>query len=187
MSFSGLKKMFLALTLVFATTVASTQKSHAIVGLASWNPPLMGAGLLAATVGYAGTMIAGAGTEYAWETGNPIFRAGAIVAGGVTAVFIVVAWIGQIALKDGHLVGVEFAEITPQMRQDLGITAAEARAFNQERDQVTIVAQQVAEDLARIPRATVADSERVWERYTGLLSAPALSATSKIFVRFAQH
>lgn len=168
-----MKKTAIALSLVCATTFGYSPRSEAIVGIASWNPVLMGAGLAGATFGYIVGVGAGFGVQSAFEHRNYLVKALGAVGAIVSAGGIITCIVGQIVLPDGTT-SMEFEKITPDVQRKLKLSSFEVASFNNELDQVNFITQQVAVDLSRIEKPTLDDSVNAWNQYADMVSPATL-------------
>lgn len=177
--YQNFKKMVIALSLIMAVTLGTTQKADAIVGICSWNPPLMGAGLAAASLGYAVAFAAGAGAEAGIRSDKTIYKILGVVSGAFSVVGIGVAIIGQIALPD-KTVTMEYQKITPEIQKNLKLTDEEVQVFNEELDEVNTITSQVAIDLSQIENPTVQDSQEAWKKYSNVVSEKTFVVMGKL-------
>ncbi|MGE3609513.1 MAG: hypothetical protein AB7I27_07995 [Bacteriovoracaceae bacterium] len=166
--------------LIVSTALLASFSSQAMVAVFSWDPPMMGAGMI---VGVFGSAVANGGliaTEYLYEQKNPIVKSGVIITGLVTGVGAIVAFLGGVVLEDGT-VSMEFYPVKEADHQLLGITAEEAAIYNSELDQVNVITHQMALDLNKIEKPTVEDSTEVFLKYKSLVS----EETSKVMAKIA--
>ncbi len=182
----NIKKTIVTMSLVLATTLGSVQKSHAIVGVCSWNPPLIGAGFLI----HAGSMIPGAVAgglfmvgQYAFQRESILAKIGGVVSygiGGLAGAAAVVMSFGGFALLPDGTTGLEFSTMTEADQVKLGVTAAEAQSFNSELEQVNLIMREVTTNLNHLEKPTVEDTAREFANFDGLLSEKTLKALEKI-------
>lgn len=180
MTFLGIKKAIVTFSLILAVTLGSAPKAHAIVGLFSWNPPLIGAGLLvmtgAALIGGSSAELAVAAFE---DNHGVLIKTGGVVMGAVAVLGAVAEFFGVIVLEDGSTT-MEFSPVSPGDFLRLSITQEEAETYNSELDQINFITQQVTADLNQIEKPTVADSANAFKKYKSLLSPESYKVMAKI-------
>jgi len=173
------KKLAVTLSIIGATSICTVPRSEAIVGVVSWNPPLMGIGLAAASLGTVIGIGVGAGAEAGLKSGN----VGLQILGGLGAVVAfggcLGAMLGMIVLEDGTE-SIVYHEITPKMQNNLKLSNDEVKTFNGELDQVNFITTQVALDLSKMTNPTAEDSKKAWEEYSDMVSKTTFTVMGKI-------
>ena len=120
--------------------------------------------------GNAGLAIAGLGV---FATGQ-LFSA-TVYDGGFMAKL---GLIWGVVMLDGEEQEVQFNTITDSEALELGMTEAEFHAYNENIDQLSLVANEIATELEE--DSTLEDSKILWNTYSEFLDADAYSAAQKL-------
>ena len=181
-------KAVLLLTLAsFAGVQTVPAPAHALVGVAAWNPILIGLGFGA----YAGAgVVAGLGAagvdaivDHAQDSKKgmtPLDWIGAGVSGLVTGVGAVVSFAGFIVLDGSSSRSLEFTQLSESDATKLGITSDELESYNSNLDQANAIEANVESDLSKIKNPTPQQSYSAWSQYSDALPAQTFSAMQKI-------
>jgi hypothetical protein len=154
---------------VLAVTIATAaifpiQPAHAIIGLTA-APGLTIAGIACLSSGLGvGTLMAAADAE-----GGFIIAASAAIVG--------------LVLLDGSAgQDVAFAAVSPAVAQSIGLSSAEAEAYNHELDSINLIRQNVESqmDPAASNQANIQKASALWKSYQNDLSPEAFSAVEKV-------
>jgi len=157
-----MKKLIIALLTITILALPSN-KTHAIVGVATGNAPMPLAGLASPALGYAGVFVgAELGLCHEFACLN-IFGLGII---------------GGLVLLDEEQASVSFEAIDESSAKEMGITKREIRIYNSELDEINAVFQEVSNELDE--SSTIENSRQLWQDYSEYLSPETYKVMTKL-------
>ncbi len=168
-----LKVLSLTLSLTAASTLVVPRTSQAIVGICSWNPVLIGAGLGVASGAMLGGAAVGAITSKMSPESSKFLQTLYLAIGGT------IGMIGMIVLEDKST-ALEFKEIDQLMQKKLNLTDEEVQLFNREIDQINLMSYQVAYELGQNPKQTLEVAKDAWNKYSSIVSPTTFKTLGKI-------
>jgi hypothetical protein len=172
---------------VLSTTAVAPKRAHAALAIGFGGPSPAGIAVCAAMIGGGLAIGVGgsiAGAQIHSTAPKVIVIVASVLLGLATSLF------GLLILDTPNAIDLHYVHLTEDMRSQLGVTPAQAMAFDQDLPEINAIADQITHDLiARkvkaLDDATLAFVAGEWQSYGDGLSADSMTVVQKIAAHVA--
>jgi hypothetical protein len=162
------------LSLMTITMLISSRPSHALIGAAFANTPVVIGGLVIAGAG-AGVY----GAAYYVTTQSNDHRAIKIILMMLaTVVSAAIVAVGVVVLEDGN--SISYVSLSPADAHKIGLSQSELQSYINDLEEINALTTHVSSELASISNPTIEESAAVWTSVKEAVSADTFSALVKV-------